>query len=398
MRALFLRRRASPALVVGPLAPLDLVALAPGADDTVSRDAAARPAPLFDAIARDAPLREALLGALPSPLVERWARVRALVALGLAPALLVAAVDRERGLAGDAPARRALALVALGAGLVLVDLARRAPRHPGATAAVLAMIGARSALLVATGHRAALGGALVATAAAIATLALAPWPAAIGAHLRASLGLARPRPAPAARSRVAYAVLVASLWPLVAFAARAASPTSLAGPLGALVVALVAWAAGRALHARRATGGARASIVVAAALVGALGALASTRAARHFVDAARVALGAAVEAMPRAAGAHPSATALVAAALIAPLCEELVYRGLLQRVLATRLARPFAIAASALAFGLGHVALATPSGWQAVVLGVALGAAYDAGGLGASVGAHALYNAWLALP
>ena len=45
---------------------------------------------------------------------------------------------------------------------------------------------------------------------------------------------------------------------------------------------------------------------------------------------------------------------VITAAVVAPLCEELLFRGLLLRALMRRMAFPWAVALSSLAFGVGH--------------------------------------------
>ena len=92
------------------------------------------------------------------------------------------------------------------------------------------------------------------------------------------------------------------------------------------------------------------------------------------------------------------ATLFVTAGLIAPLTEELLFRGLIQRGLSSRWTPWIAVAMQAAVFGAAHI---TPSeGWgnadlivSLAVMGFGLGAiARLTGRLGTSIVAHALFN------
>ena len=97
----------------------------------------------------------------------------------------------------------------------------------------------------------------------------------------------------------------------------------------------------------------------------------------------------------------PLALALFAIVGVAPLYEEVVYRGFLQPALAARVGSRIAIPAVAAVWALGH----EPGARLPIfVLGVFLGFLYRrTGRLGACIGVHALHNAllvglWLRLP
>lgn len=89
------------------------------------------------------------------------------------------------------------------------------------------------------------------------------------------------------------------------------------------------------------------------------------------------------------------------AVLAAPLAEEMLYRGTLQRVARRRLGARGAMALSAAVFGVAH-ALAFPAAfYQHFGLGLAFAAAFELAGAGAvgvvaSAATHAAWNLWLA--
>jgi uncharacterized protein len=92
--------------------------------------------------------------------------------------------------------------------------------------------------------------------------------------------------------------------------------------------------------------------------------------------------------------AHGAKLAIIAvtAVLVAPVVEELFFRGLLQRSLARRFGPAAAIAASSVLFGLAHFeALQLPA---LILFGVVLGGlAHWTGRLGPGIVAHATFNA-----
>jgi membrane protease YdiL (CAAX protease family) len=80
------------------------------------------------------------------------------------------------------------------------------------------------------------------------------------------------------------------------------------------------------------------------------------------------------------------------AIVVAPLAEELLFRGFLYPALRKRLGAPLAVCVSAGLFALMHPPVDMPA---ILVLGCALALAYErAGSLYASIAAHALNNAW----
>ncbi|WP_166874672.1 CPBP family intramembrane glutamic endopeptidase [Salinibacterium sp. ZJ450] len=86
---------------------------------------------------------------------------------------------------------------------------------------------------------------------------------------------------------------------------------------------------------------------------------------------------------------------LIAPILIAPVVEELFFRGLLQRSL-NRLATPVAVTVSAVCFALLHsvTGYSIPAALTTFLVGLALGAlAAGTNRLGAAIVAHATFNA-----
>lgn len=89
------------------------------------------------------------------------------------------------------------------------------------------------------------------------------------------------------------------------------------------------------------------------------------------------------------------------AILAAPISEEMLYRGTLQRVARRRLGARWAIVLSGVVFGIAH-ALAFPAAfYQHFGLGLAFASVFELAGGGAvgvvaSAATHAMWNAWLA--
>jgi hypothetical protein len=97
------------------------------------------------------------------------------------------------------------------------------------------------------------------------------------------------------------------------------------------------------------------------------------------------------EAFGQLTGADAFARGLVVAAVVAPLVEEIIFRGIILRGFAARYGRTRALLFSSLLFGIVHM-----NPWQfvpAVILGLFLGTLYlRTGTVVASWAAHAFYN------
>eukprot|EP00741_Cyanophora_paradoxa_P020085 tig00021234_g19386.t1 len=99
------------------------------------------------------------------------------------------------------------------------------------------------------------------------------------------------------------------------------------------------------------------------------------------------------------ASSEPAAVLLYAlsSSLIAPIFEEIVFRGMMQRTLRGRLGPAASVAATSVLFAFVH---ASPSHFFTYLVGSALfGAAYElsGGNLAASVTSHAFYNTFYVL-
>ncbi|MEO8877206.1 MAG: CPBP family intramembrane glutamic endopeptidase, partial [Polyangiaceae bacterium] len=84
-------------------------------------------------------------------------------------------------------------------------------------------------------------------------------------------------------------------------------------------------------------------------------------------------------------------------AFLAPLIEERVYRGALQRILGQRFGSSRAIGMAASVFGFAHLGVYRVAIYQTLLLGVAFGVAFEEGGLIASILTHVIWNAYLLL-
>jgi len=82
---------------------------------------------------------------------------------------------------------------------------------------------------------------------------------------------------------------------------------------------------------------------------------------------------------------------IIVAAVLVPLCEEMIFRGGLFRGLRTAIPRPYAIIISAVVFGAAHGDLT--AFFPLVTLGVVFAIAYErTGNIGTVIVAHALFN------
>jgi membrane protease YdiL (CAAX protease family) len=79
-------------------------------------------------------------------------------------------------------------------------------------------------------------------------------------------------------------------------------------------------------------------------------------------------------------------------AVVFPLAEERVYRGLLQDTLVRKYGTTYGLFTAAVVFGVAHVGVYQIGVYQTVLLGIAFGVAYVEGGIVASIVVHALWN------
>jgi membrane protease YdiL (CAAX protease family) len=382
--------------------------------------------PIADALEASALLRELFVAALDPVCAKTYRRVRFTLILALVPFALLFELDRELWVVGahGAGIRALIELVVLG--IVAVDFAGRAPRHPKTTAVVLFASATRYAMLIAKpcGDAAPTFwvSGVVALAGAVAVLVLAPGPTRVTRDILALLAIPaddvramRVRTTPSV-AYVGSALVVAAALPLVLALAMWASV-----PLFVRVAIFVAYAAlvPSAVEAFFEPRAKRAkydwSRVPAAVALGFALTLGVTDVARHGMDAATYTqkcvhpsgydhsvtkrfLDAQNREVTRAAPEEGNPWALLLLnVLAAPLAEERVFRGLLQRVLVARIGKAPGIVASAVTFGIAHLGVYRVATYQTMLLGVAFGAAYGEGGLAAAAIVHALWNLRLSI-
>jgi membrane protease YdiL (CAAX protease family) len=79
-------------------------------------------------------------------------------------------------------------------------------------------------------------------------------------------------------------------------------------------------------------------------------------------------------------------------AVVFPLAEERIYRGLLQETLVRKYGTTYGVFTAAVVFGVAHVGVYQIGVYQTVLLGIAFGIAYVEGGIVAAIVVHALWN------
>jgi membrane protease YdiL (CAAX protease family) len=374
----------------------------------------------------DPALRERLLQSYPLPKAARYARWRALLAVGLLPLVMLAELDRELVLQDQEGARAALGIDVFLVCAIATDLVRRSPRHPTATGLAFAGAFARFLLLIVpqcgrAAHPLFYTGAVLALAASTAVFVLSPTPSSVAKHLRGALSLGLPRRADTSGASpvpfVLYAIAVAAAFPLLLqLIRRSRMPIVPQVLLFVGLAALLPWLGRRLLAPERVRPhpSPRATEIAGATTSGLVMAFGLVRGGQHLLDAYAYSRRCAdaggfetswlhrfldAQRHERApATTHVSGwTFFLVTALLAPLAEELIYRRLLQQTLRERLRPAWAIGVSSTMFGLAHVFVYAVSNWQTILLGVAFGLAYEEAGLAASVATHVLWNLWLKL-
>jgi membrane protease YdiL (CAAX protease family) len=382
--------------------------------------------PIADALEGSAALRELFVTALDPKCARLYRRLRFTLLLALVPFALLFELDRELWVVGarGAGARALVELVVLA--IVGIDFAWRAPRHPKTSGIVLLASATRYAMLIAKPCGAAapmfwLSG-VVALSGAVTLFAIAPSPMRVARELLPLLAISaddvratRVR-APPSIAYVASAVAVAAglplvlalaMWANVALVVRAAIFIAYAGLVPMAIETFFE------PHHRRARYDW--SRVPAAAALGFALTLGVTDVTRHAMDAATYTqkcvdpsgydesvtkrfLDAQNREVNRTTPEEGSPWALLMLnVLVAPLAEERIYRGLLQRVLVARVGKTPGILGGAVAFGVAHLGVYRVATYQTMLLGIAFGAAYGEGGLAAAAIVHALWNLRLSL-
>jgi membrane protease YdiL (CAAX protease family) len=379
--------------------------------------------PLAVALRQDPGMREGFARGLELSLTEAYGRARLWLLIGLVPLLMLAELDRELWRAGFERAGSRLLTDLFVVAIAAIDLARRLPRHPRATSVLLFAGAARYALFVARPcghgvHPTIFVAPLVAAAAGALLLLRAPSPERVADAVLDRLGVARAEADRVrARDRPSRAYVGAALagamgLPLVLFATRGLG-LWVSGAFFLVYAALVPFAIERAFEPRAGVRPRWEAVLPAAALAFALtsglangahyGFDATLNAARcvaptAFAEPARAALEAeGRDVAKNVALARESAAYFMMTVVLVPICEERVFRGLLQRVLARRFGDGRGVGLSALAFGLAHLGVYKIAVYQTVLMGVGFGAAYAAGGFPAAALAHVVWNLLLVL-
>jgi len=378
--------------------------------------------PLSQALVSDPRLLDDLALALTLPCVARYSRFRRWLWLALIPLVILIELERELVSANvDGVLRRLLADLFF-FGFAAVDLARPLPRTPRVVVIVLVAIALRYADMGARAcgdHPALLPLGALSLVGAIAAFFVAPSRQLLRRQLMDRLAPNAVPPVPVRHDSATLggALLVATGLPLALSLARAAH-LGLAGQGAVLVV----WAVAAPFIFERAMGrrpprprvertwslfaavssGVAATIALAHAWHYATGAIGHAwqclspagyehGLAKRFLDAQ------AVDAGQDKAGACARWVYIAMTVVVVPLAEERVFRDVLQRVLVARLGDRRGVAGAAALFGLAHLGVYGAATFDAVLLGVGFGVAYEGGGLIAAVLAHALWNLyWLA--
>ncbi len=378
--------------------------------------------PLSTAIVGDAAVRARLADGLGCSSAVAYRPIRPLLYVGLVPLLMLAELDRELLATGHSGARTRLVL-GLSLGLALgIDFARRVPRHPGMSAAVLFWVAARyvHVLAVTCGGGAnpvAFAAPALAGSVGLLLLTRAPRPGRLADEILSKLGvdpsdairarLGEPPTRLLVRASVAAAVALplllaalhridASLW------TTGAVLVLYGGAVPELVERLLEKSRPRRARARpgRLAFAALLGFALTTGLVsGAQRAFDSgiylqrcVRPAEFEREGKRLLEAQAAEVRKGIARAKDRLPVLLMTIFAVPLAEERLYRGLLLRVLTRRYGERLGLLYSALVFGGAHLVVYKIAAYQAVLLGFGFGAAYLEGGLLAAVLAHGLWN------
>jgi len=378
--------------------------------------------PLDTAVRSDATLRERFAAALDLPRASRYRKLRPFLFLGLIPSLMLFELDRELAMDAipGASARLALGLVILV--VCTSDLLRPIPRHPRVTALMFLAAGARFALLLARScasgaHPLILAAPFLALTMAVATTAVSPTRERISRDIDDALGLgAQASISGAAKSGSAWGALaIAVLLPVALIASGRAFGLwgqALVMVTWGLVLPQLAVPNVDHLNTRRSPYFSW-SNVIGAALVGVTLTATLTGGVHYAVDAVAYAVQCTHTAASEGASRFMSReTAEVSrnvneaqhdiafflmTAFLAPLVEERVYRGALQRVMGARFGATRAIMIAAAVFGFAHLGIYRVAIYQTLLLGVAFGIAFEEGGLLASIATHVVWNVYLLL-
>ncbi len=388
--------------------PTELAAMAKERDDlsvSAAKDGAFVPL----ARAPETPIvRERIARAFETPSVTRFRRARPWLLLALFPVLALVDLERQLISLGTTGVGSRLVLDLVVLAFMIFEIARPIPRHPRTWALASLAVAARYAYMIAAmcgrGLPLFFLGLGLSIAAAVLAFATMPTPRTLAREVRRVLDV-EPISEVRTPSPVGPAILASLALPVVLLAARAAGA-------GLLTTAAIFVTVGAALpFVARLPANEKTHSIFERADASFFGLAASITLVRllHYTTLAcaeglRCAAPRAYEALAKPVldaqsnESHDASTrfAIVLAAmavLVVPVVEERLYRATLQRALRARMSSSKALAASAMIFGIAHVGVYTASIHQAILLGIAFGAAYEEAGLVAAIAAHALYNA-----
>lgn len=380
--------------------------------------------PFAHGVASDPELRARLADGLALPASVAFAKLRPVLFLGLVPLFMLVELDRELWVAGLPGARSRLVLGAIFGVMMATDFARKVPRHPGTSAAILFWVAARylNVLAVLCGKTGAQGffAPVLAIAIGAVLLARAPRGNRLTEAIMDKLALdpsevLRVRLGEMPKTNVVTAAVAAAFGlPVLLFALR-----KLDGGIWTTGVALLVYCAvvpelveRFVERGRPARGKFRAMRVLFATVVGFALTTGLVSAAQRSFDAGiylqrcthpaeferegKKLLEAETHEVRRGiTQAKDALPVLLMTVFAVPLAEERLYRGLLQRILTRRYGERLGLVYAALTFGASHLVVYRVAAYQAALLGFGFGSAFGEGGLVASFLAHALWNGHL---
>lgn len=373
--------------------------------------------PLASAVEEDARVRDVLARAFAVPALRSNARTRlAIAAFAVLPALSLVAIDVRATSTARVVVDLVLALY------VAFELSRPTPRRPIIAALALLAIALRWSSFIARLCAKDLPWLVLAAPVALfiaAAIALArlPSPSRVALELLDKVGVSRtqarevthpvtPDGSPSG-PLVGFALVAAIALPaLLHFMRRSGTDLAAQAVVFVAYAALVPWGA-----RRLASSSAPAQIDPTKILWGICAGFAITAAimtaARSFIDTGTAfaicvdrldfearAFAAKEQTEMASAVMRVKASALLfgLTAVVFPLAEERVYRGLLQATLVRKYGTTYGVFAAAVVFGVAHVGVYQIGLYQTVLLGIAFGLAYVEGGIVAAIVVHASWN------
>jgi hypothetical protein len=373
--------------------------------------------PLAIAIEENAGLRDVLARAFTVPSLRTNAKTRiAVAAFAVVPTLSLVAIDVRAASTSRIAIDLVLALY------IAFELSRPTPRRPFFAAIALAAIALRWSSFIARLCAKDLPWSVLAApvavfVAAVVLLARMPSPSRVALELLDKLGITRtqardvtreaepedPPSGPLVGTSLVAAVALPALLNLMR---RSGTDLAVQAVVFVAYAALVPFVARRLVSSaapvpvppRTILWGIFAGFAVTAAIMTAARSFVDTGTAFAIctdrLDAEARAFTAKEQAEMANAVLRVKASALLLGltAVVFPLAEERVYRGLLQDTLVKKYGSTYGVFTAAIVFGVAHVGVYQIGVYQTVLLGIAFGLAYLEGGIVASIVVHALWN------